>query len=85
MKKGTRYNGWANYETWNVILWIDNDEGLRALAEESGSYKSFMESLRDIDSGPITFETPDNVAWNDSGISLPEVNNWFKELMRGVH
>ena len=21
------YNGWKNYETWNVKLWIDNEQG----------------------------------------------------------
>ena len=21
------YSGWTNYETWNVNLWIDNDQG----------------------------------------------------------
>ena len=25
-KKDTSYNGWPNYETWNVMLWIDNEE-----------------------------------------------------------
>jgi hypothetical protein len=32
------YNGWKNYETWAVKLWLDNEEGsyyaMRELAEE---------------------------------------------------
>lgn len=25
--EATRYNGWTNYETWLVNLWLDNDQG----------------------------------------------------------
>ena len=28
------YNGWSNYETWNVALWIDNDKGTYNLVRE---------------------------------------------------
>ena len=21
------YNGWTNYATWNVALWLDNEQG----------------------------------------------------------
>lgn len=27
MPESKTYNGWANYETWNVALWLDNDQG----------------------------------------------------------
>jgi hypothetical protein len=31
---GEGYNGWKNYETWNVALWIDNEQGAQNYAYE---------------------------------------------------
>ncbi len=28
------YNGWTNYETWNVALWIDKEEGTHNLRHQ---------------------------------------------------
>jgi len=27
MNETKTYNGWTNYETWNVALWMDNEQG----------------------------------------------------------
>ncbi len=52
MADDNRYNGWANYETWLVALWIDND---------AGSYDLWRERAQDafdfaVDEGGITRE-----------------------------
>ena len=31
------YNGWTNYETWNVALWLGNDEGAYLTCAEMAS------------------------------------------------
>jgi|JI61114C2RNA_FD_contig_31_4384430_length_596_multi_2_in_0_out_0_2 hypothetical protein len=63
------YNGWRNYETWNVALWMQNDEGLYQLFKEAGSYAAGVETLRE--SGMT--ETPDGISWTDSGLDLGEL------------
>ena len=30
----SEYQGWTNYETWNVALWIDNDQGVYEMMKE---------------------------------------------------
>jgi hypothetical protein len=39
------YNGWTNYETWNVALWIDNEPGTY---EESRDMARHARSERDL-------------------------------------
>lgn len=34
MTQLSNYNGWPNYPTWNVALWMDNDEGSYGHARE---------------------------------------------------
>lgn len=50
------FNGWANYETWLVKLWFDNDQGLSELvydyatsisANDEYPEVSLMETLKD--------------------------------------
>ncbi len=35
MTNDKRYNGWTNYETWNVKLWLGNDEGVYNYCRET--------------------------------------------------
>lgn len=74
----TTYNGWKNYQTWNVILWISNDEGLYNLHRECKTYEQFCETLKEI-GGEIAFQTPDGVAWNDSGLDLDAIADFWNE------
>ena len=78
-KTNKTYQGWANYATWNVALWINNDEGLYNLAKvyRHTGYKSLVEMLRD----ELDFrETPDGVALNDSGLDIDELDAMMEEL-----
>jgi hypothetical protein len=92
MSPDATYNGYANYQTWNVCLWISNDQGLHELAASCDDYGSFTETLKEVNTvedfhagkvsnayRAIAFQTPDMVAWNDSAVNLAEMQEYWKE------
>ena len=63
------YNGWNNYETWNVALWINNSEGLYNLAQECGCYEKFVKFLEE------DTQTPDGVKFNSPKVNVVQLNS----------
>ena len=43
------FNGWANRETWSLMLWVNNDEGLFVSAREAIAGALDLESWRQAD------------------------------------
>ena len=69
----TEYNGWENYETWNVALWINNDEGLYHLAMEAGNYEDFVDALEGCSFNDL--KTPDGVNYRDPKVNTIQLNS----------
>jgi hypothetical protein len=67
------YNGWENYETWNVALWINNDEGLYNLAMDAGDYETFLELVGNATTG-------DGVRYNDPKVNVIQLNSDIFDL-----
>lgn len=87
---GREYQGWANYETWAVKLWMDN---------EQGAYNYWREATQEaIANAPDAEEvadgiwTPENAAKfhladhlkNEHEEQLPEVKGFAADLLRGA-
>ena len=65
----TEYNGWENYETWNVALWINNSQYLYDLAMECGDYETFCDCLG---SDAVT---GDGVKYTDPAVNVVQINS----------
>ena len=75
-----KYNGWKNYQTLNVNLWLMNDEELYNTARDFTKSEHPYESLRDYLRECDIIETPDGVAYNDSGLDIAALDESIREI-----
>ena len=75
-KNNERHNGWANYDTWNVALWVGNTELLYRAVTGSSSWAEAREKLRYY--GYDT--TGDGVSLDSPWLDVDELNAWLKDL-----
>ena len=86
VNEATTYNGWANYETWNISLYINNEYSLYKLAcdwvserKQLGlvvSYNAFIPVLEQ--GGKIT---PDGVSWMEPIADADELSEMLNDLV----
>lgn len=72
-----KYNGWSNYETWVVKLWMDNDEG---------SYDYWRENTEEAYNDAEKRRQFARIALadrleNDHREAMPEVTGVFADLL----
>ena len=86
-KVDTTYNGWTNYETWNVSLYITNEYGMYMTAldwvkdrqrnNQSVDYDVFRHTLTEL----FGDKTPDGVSWDDDNLNREELSEMLLELV----
>ena len=70
------YNGFTNYETWNICLWLQNDEVFYNIARKYDSFDRLIPRLEH-QYGQMT---PDGVRWMDGLINTDEVDEVLADL-----
>ena len=86
--EATTYNGYKNYETWNVSLWIGNDEFLYQTAKACVIYckspdtpwSKFVRCMMNGTIGRHLLQTGDGVSWDNPKIDVNKMNEMMREL-----
>ena len=70
------YNGWTNYETWAVALWIDNEQATYQTAREIVR----AQGLIAVGKMPATA-----VAISDTGLDLKHLHNVLAHISISIN
>lgn len=71
----TTYNGWKNWATWNVALWLGNDEALYKMARRFVNYKDLADELERCG----VPATPDGAKYKDEDLDTYALDEWMMD------
>ena len=74
----TQYNGWTDWTTWNVALWINNDQCYNSIARECATYNEFLYEMQYMIGSMFT---PDGADWGEANLS--EMADLINEIREG--
>lgn len=72
----TTFQGWSNWVTWNVALWIQNDYATYKVARSFNRYNALIPHL-EMMWGQMT---PDGARWMDGTIDTVALDEMLAEL-----
>lgn len=77
------YNGWKNRQSWNVMLWIENEEPLyRAAVSFMRGYKGRAPYAAFIKRMGMQYDrTPDRIAYISTRLDYKALNEAMRELV----
>lgn len=69
------YNGWRNRATWNVALWLGNDEGLYMFSRRYTDYSTMAQDLLALG----LEKTPDGISYTDGSLDTDALDEMLTE------
>ena len=70
-----KHNGFSDWTTWNVALWINNDSCFNSIAAECETYNEFLYEMQSMIGSMFT---PDGADWGEA--NLKEMQELIEEI-----